>query len=363
MNILIVNELQGKFKVSGINVVVNEISLFLSRNNNVNLLTKGKCNNKEPTRNLIAVPNLYFLLKFLRKNIRKFDIVNVHNYYSIASAFTIYFCSKNGVPCVFTPHYHGIRGTKKGLFKFIYDLHFHLFGKRMFRDSNKVICVSDYEKQIVQKTNPLVEDSKLLVVPNGVYEINTNVSLKTLKNDKISLLSVGNLSEAKGFHFIINAIPMLKKHFKSVKLTIVGDGYFKDDLIKLIDDLGVKENVTFKSNLSEDTLKKEYIKADIFLLLSYSEAYGLVVAEALALGTPSIVYNIRALNEFTSESGCFGIDHPQNPEELTDLIVKVHEMNVRVGPFSEKIRTWDKVAENYELIYYNLLKEVQNADK
>ncbi|MCE7698020.1 MAG: glycosyltransferase, partial [Methanobacterium paludis] len=79
--------------------------------------------------------------------------------------------------------------------------------------------------------------------------------------------------------------------------------------------------------------------------------YGLVVAEALSQGIPSIVTKRTALEEFTKENGCFGVDCPPDPKEVSDLILRIHKNDVKVGPFSEKIRTWEKVSEDYENVY------------
>ena len=104
-------------------------------------------------------------------------------------------------------------------------------------------------------------------------------------------------------------------------------------------------------------LYEKFRDADIFLLLSRSENYGIVVAEALALGTPCIVANTTALSEFTKEPGCSGIDYPPDPKELAELIIKIHESDVKVGPFSNKIRTWDEVAKDYEKVYVEMLNK------
>ena len=95
---------------------------------------------------------------------------------------------------------------------------------------------------------------------------------------------------------------------------------------------------------------------DIFIILSRTEGYGIVVAEALSRGTPTIVTNGTALEEFTKEKGCFGVDYPPRPGEVADLILRIHEDDVTVGPFSGKIRTWKEVAEDYERSYLSLTR-------
>jgi glycosyltransferase involved in cell wall biosynthesis len=111
-----------------------------------------------------------------------------------------------------------------------------------------------------------------------------------------------------------------------------------------------------KPFLERADLMREIKNADVFVLLSNSEAYGIAVAEALALGTPCVVTNATALSEFTREPGCFGVDYPPDPETVAQLIIDVYERRVQVGPFSDKIRTWDAVGRAYERLYCRCVK-------
>ena len=140
-----------------------------------------------------------------------------------------------------------------------------------------------------------------------------------------------------------------------MNLTIVGDGPEKKKIEKLIKNLNLFKYITWKKKLPQSELIKLYKESDIFILLSESEAYGIVVAESLACGTPVIVTRRTALEEFIKEPGCFGVNYPPDPKEVANLILKIVKSDVKVGPFSKKIRTWDKVVEDYEKTYSNVL--------
>jgi glycosyltransferase involved in cell wall biosynthesis len=103
-------------------------------------------------------------------------------------------------------------------------------------------------------------------------------------------------------------------------------------------------------------LLRLYREADILLLLSISENFGTVVAESLSMGTPTIVTGNTALHEFVNEPGCFEVKYPPDIVELADLILELCEKPVRVGPFSNKIRTWGDVALEYERLYQTCIK-------
>jgi glycosyltransferase involved in cell wall biosynthesis len=104
-----------------------------------------------------------------------------------------------------------------------------------------------------------------------------------------------------------------------------------------------------------EELYKKIRKADMSLLISRSENFGIQVAEVLAMGIPCIVAKTTALVEFLDEPGCFGIDYPPNSTELAELIINIKDRNPKVGPLSDRIRTWDKVVDDYERVYVSLL--------
>jgi glycosyltransferase involved in cell wall biosynthesis len=72
------------------------------------------------------------------------------------------------------------------------------------------------------------------------------------------------------------------------------------------------------------------------------------------MGAPCIVAKTTALTEFLNEPGCFGIDYLPDPNALAQLIAEVHSSNVKIGPLTDKIKTWDAIALDYEDIYSEL---------
>ena len=97
---------------------------------------------------------------YLQRNLERFDIVNVHNYYSIWSLMASFLCKQKAFPCVFTPHYQGIRGTKKGVYKLVYDA-YSIIGRLAFGWADKIICDSEYEKNLIkQGTEYLIAHGK-----------------------------------------------------------------------------------------------------------------------------------------------------------------------------------------------------------
>jgi glycosyltransferase involved in cell wall biosynthesis len=121
--------------------------------------------------------------------------------------------------------------------------------------------------------------------------------------------------------------------------------------------LAIEKNLKWLGTVRGDDLLRLYDEADLTLLLSKSENFGTVVAESLAMGTPAIVTTNSALREFTKEPGCYGIEYPPDPVKLAEMITEIVERKDGVGSLSDRIQTWDKIAERYERFYDRVIQE------
>ena len=150
---------------------------------------------------------------------RHFDIANIHNFHSPQALMASYYCHKQGLPYVFTTHYHGHGQT------LVRDLLFRVyrvFGANIYRWSEKNICVSNFEKELVQKDFHLPED-KIAIVPNGGRDFPA-VDVQR----EGSILYVGRLVKYKGVDHVLKAMAILKTRGMTVRLRIVGTGPEKE---------------------------------------------------------------------------------------------------------------------------------------
>jgi len=300
------------------------------------------------------------MYSYLKKRFNELnpDIVHVHGYHNLLSPEVIYTIRKidHNVPIVFTPHYDPLNHSTI-LGKMLGWIHDKTIGKSFLKLPDHIISVSTFEANNLRKMFNIAQE-RITVIPHGVDFINTKKKKRENKSN-ITLLYVGYLHEYKGVNYIIKALHELvcSLDFKNIKLRIVGEGPEKRNLLLLSKKLKVEEFIEWIPFLPHEKVLEEMQRADIFLLLSKSEGYGIVVAEALAMGTPAIVTKGTALEEFTKEPGCFGVDYPPNPREVAKLILKIVNSDVKVGSFGKKIRTWDKVARDYENMYKTVISE------
>ena len=369
MKILIINGGENSCP-GGINKTVRETAKNLSaRGNQVVLLQENPYNNperefidgyevirvKSSLRNYLYGFNLELLFKF-KKLYRSLapQIIHIHGYHALLSLEMISLIKNTDphIPVVFSPHLDVYRSSYAG--KYLWEI-YNFFGKSIFKKCDHIISPSNFEASNISR-NYGVDEKDITIIPHGVNLIDTQKKHLD-KNKPCKLIYSGYLVKRKGVNHIIESLNYLVNvlNFKDVELTIIGDGPEKPNLKLLCKKYNLDKFVVWKSFLTDKEYVKEIKDSQLFLLLSNSEAYGITVAEALAMGTPCLVSRKTAIKEFLDEPGCFGVDYPPDPKQVAEKVLEIYDDEVQVGPFSDKIRTWDKVAHDYERVYQALL--------
>jgi glycogen synthase len=238
----------------------------------------------------------------------------------------------------------------------------------------KVICCSDYMIQHVKWVFGLPTD-KLVMVPNGV---NTDVyddvknNLKDFRKDfalpeeKI-ILYVGRLVYEKGIHVLINAAPKILGKVDA-KFIIVGSGYMKEQLLNIVRSMGLEHKVLFEGFLDEQTLLKLQKCADVSVVPSLFEPFGIVALEAMAAKSAIVVSDTGGLSEIV-EHDVTGVKvYPNNPDSLAWGITKVlldenYRNRIRENAYREvqEKYDWEKIATQTKRIYEGVLGEYSKS--
>ena len=238
----------------------------------------------------------------------------------------------------------------------------------------KVICCSDYMIQHVKWVFGLPTD-KLVMVPNGV---NTDVygdvknNLKDFRKDfalpeeKI-ILYVGRLVYEKGIHVLINAAPKILDKVDA-KFIIVGSGYMKEQLLNIVRSMGLEHKVLFEGFLDEQTLLKLQKCADVSVVPSLFEPFGIVALEAMAAKSAIVVSDTGGLSEIV-EHDVTGVKvYPNNPDSLAWGITKIlldenYRNRIRENAYKEvqEKYDWEKIATQTKRIYEGVLGEYSKS--
>jgi teichuronic acid biosynthesis glycosyltransferase TuaC len=182
------------------------------------------------------------------------------------------------------------------------------------KDVNSIIALSQELKKHGDQLSG--DPGKSTVVMNGVdtdqfFYIPKDEAREHIQMNatEVNILSVGSLIYRKGFDLLIKCIAKLKRDtkYENIRLYIIGsqgaEGDYRTELNRLIDELGVKENIVFVGQVSNDELKYWYSAADLFCLASRGEGSPNVLAEALACGCPSVTTDVGSAREIMNMAG------------------------------------------------------------
>lgn len=233
----------------------------------------------------------------------------------------------------------------------------------------KVICCSNYMISHVQWAFGLPTD-KLIMIPNGV---NTEVYAETedlkefrrrfaLPEEKIALF-VGRLVYEKGVHLIINAVPRVLEKVNA-KFVIVGNGYMKEQLSSLVKGMGLAHKVLFTGFVDDATLRRLQRCADVSVVPSLFEPFGIVALEAMAAKSPVVVSDTGGLSEIV-EHDLTGVKaYVNNPESLAWGITRILSDDnyanwLRTNAYKkvEEKYGWNKIAHQTKDTYNAVLNE------
>jgi glycogen synthase len=238
----------------------------------------------------------------------------------------------------------------------------------------RVICCSNYMISHVKWAFGLPND-KLVMVPNGVNTQNYNHetadltdfrSKYALPEEKI-VLFVGRLVYEKGIHILINAVPKILEKVNA-KFIIVGSGYMKEQLLNIVHSMGLEHKVLFEGFVDEPTLIKLQKCADVSVVPSLFEPFGIVALEAMAAKSPVVVSDTGGLSEIVDHDVTGVKVYPNNPDSLAWGISKVliddnYRKRIRENAYKiiQEKYDWEKIAQQTRRLYEGVLGEYSKS--
>lgn len=218
-------------------------------------------------------------------------------------------------------NFHGVIAAKLAGVKIIlaeeigcpnHSSHAKLIFRSVYKLTTKVICVSNAVQEYLIKIGE-VKKIQTEVIYNPV---SLPKRFEKLKNENFTLITVGRLQPVKNHKLLINALSKVKD--KSIQLIIVGEGSERENLENLSMELGLQDRVTFVgySNMPE----KYLAKADLFVLPSFSEGFGIAAVEAMFCDVPCLCTNVGGCPELLQENISGWLFNPNKINELVDKI-------------------------------------------
>lgn len=228
-----------------------------------------------------------------------------------------------------------------------------------------IFCLSEFSKRDISRAYR-VSDAKIAVTYAGVDSsfACSNHSASRDAEDPFVLLYCGRVNgprEQKGIDVLLHSLPMILRHH-DVLVNIVGTGGRLEYYRQLAAELSVRDNVNFVGFVEHQHMPSQYARADLFVLPSRRESFGLVLAEAMACGLPVVSTTTGAIPEVIDDGVTGLLVPPEDPHALADAINSLvsdpeqrRAMGIAGRQRVEKYFTWDKVAERVLEGYYSIL--------
>ena len=285
----------------------------------------------------------------------QFDVIHAHDWLSFLAGIEAKRVSKK--PLVLHVHATGYdQSGKNGV-----DSRVFAIEKLGFEAADAVVTVSGYTKSMVEGFYGVPQE-KIHVVYNGVeahkHEGDRGDILKLKREGKKLVLFVGRLSLHKGPDYFLRAAQRTLEYYPDAYFVVSGGGEMEWQVIDLAAKLGIGDRVFFAGFVRGAELDRLYRAADLYVLPSVSEPFGIAPLEALINGTPVLVSKQSGVAEVLSHA--LKVDF-WDTDEMANQIIAV----LKNEPLSRQLTvygkeeayrlTWKRAAEKCRELYGKLL--------
>lgn len=362
--------------IGGMELRVKELTEKLSKRHNVEIFTSNidcpKNKQLKSTKNLkihYLASKEYFSTPIIPKlygelmKIPKDSIMHVHIAQAYIPEIIYKVWKKRKIPYI--AHIRLDVMPSSFLGKIILNPYKKFILKRVLKKSKKIIVLTEDYRNLINKKYGIKKE-KIVVIPNGnSFKI---VSIKKKKSNKIKLLFVGRISSQKNMPLLLSSFKKTLLNNKNIVLNIVGEGDEKEFVKKFIEVNKLEENIFLKGRMEGNKLEEIYQNADIFISPTKQESFGTVYLEAMASGLPIITSNVPAVRNVV-KNNYNGLLCNQNIKSFSKAIQKLidnpklRERLAKNGLKEVKKYSWDKVVEQTEQVYKEVLAENETQSK
>lgn len=243
--------------------------------------------------------------------------------------------------------------------------HLYIYGiTTMFKADTVVFLSPSYKEQVINKHIPWFLrkwiTAKSIVIPNGIEQFwfdNIYKAPRSVSRGNLKILTVGDIDRNKNHQAVIRAIEKLEIKGYKVKYTIIGEVHDKLVFEKIIK----SPFVQYLPKMAKEELLIEYRNADLFVLTSISETFGLVYPEAMTQGLPVVYSKGQGFDGQFMEGKAGYHAKSDSPSEICSSIEKVLEnyedISSQVSHLANKFN-WLKICEEYVDLYQSIMGNI-----
>ena len=287
--------------------------------------------------------------RLLKEN--RYDLV--HAFFGLPTGWLCY-RTANRLPYIISLRGSDVPGGHARL-----QLEYKLLGpllRRIWTDASVLVACSDGLKNRALRFLP---SANIGIIPNGIDLDKFHPASSRELSGELKLLTVGRLSVTKRFEMLVEAVEILSKQGKNVRLTISGGGGLLDELKNLVEQKKLTDIINLTGRIESEKMPDVYGAHDMFVSASMQEGMSNAMLEAMASGLPIITTRCEGVDELISDNGV--VVEKDSAEALAEAINNLAENKQAYGTMCALARKraenfdWDKVANGYIKLYQQVL--------
>ncbi len=285
------------------------------------------------------------------------DVIHAHDWLSFRAGIEAKRVS--GKPLIVHVHATEFDRTAGHPNQYIYEEE-----RRGLHAADCIVAVSQHTKNVIVEHYGIVPE-RIVVVHNGInhqeYRHALPVVLENVKSEgKKIVLFVGRITIQKGADYFIKVAKRVLEFDPNVLFVISGSGDMEHQIIRQASDLGLGDKIIFAGFVRGDELLKLYRAADLYVMPSVSEPFGLTALEALANGTPILVSRQSGVSEVIThalKADFWDIDDMAN--KIVNVVSSrgLQQTLGELGARDVEHVTWEKAAGKCAQIYDDIVKQ------
>lgn len=307
------------------------------------------------------------LFRWLRKNAAEYDLLHIHALFSFAVVSAAYWASRYRVPYVVRPLGTLNRWGMENRRPWLKQASLRMIDSHVLSGAAAVHYTSKEEQEEGAMVATVLRP---VIIPNPVdFRFDRDkLSGCWLRShypevaQKRIILFLSRLHPKKGIELLLASFARLRGRMSNIVLVLGGRGenHFVERLRRQVRELEMESDVVWAGFLEGDAKKAAMAEADVFVLPSYSENFGVATVEAMAAGLPVIVSDRVGIHREISATGA-GLVVPCEEDRLTNAILQVlgnDDLRVRLaqnGIALAKTFSADVVADQLVTLYRNII--------
>jgi len=313
---------------------------------------------------LISVP----LARWIRQHVESFDIVHVHGLYRFPVTFAAREAARQGIPYVIQPHgsldpYLYGTSSRSVVLKRLYE---RWFDWPNFHSADAIHYTASDERE---RSSFLAFRAPSFVVPNGLNWEQYRVlptrgawRMRLKLGEEPIVLFLGRLHFKKGLDLLIPAFDTLRQRIPNVQLMIAGpeNDDYGAQVRSWVHSRELGRLVHFVGPLQGADVIQAYVDADVFALPSYTENFGMTVAEAMACALPVVISDQVNIHADVANAGAGLVTRCDASEVTAALQVLLRDSGGRVAMGSAG-RRFVQAHYTWRAIVTDLTREYQTA--